>query len=357
MSTIDARFQLQRQGFSLNASLTVPNQGVTAIFGPSGSGKTTLLRCIAGLEKADSGTLKIDGTIWQDSNRFLPSHQRQIGYVFQHANLFHHLSVKRNLTFGMNRISTTAQTIQYEDAVEWLGLSQLLSRYPRQLSGGQRQRVAIARALLTSPKLLLMDEPLSSLDIDSKTEILPYLETLHYDLNIPMLYVTHSPKEISRIADHLVLMEKGQVLATGPLNEIMTRLDLPLAHFDEASAILEGQIRLHDGEFHLTYISVPGGVLAVSKQNLELGQPVRVRILAKDVSLALHPVKLSSISNVLPVSIREIHSTPDPSQVMVKLDLEGACILSRITRRSVHTLNLEVGAELFAMVKSVALTK
>src|SRR3989304_3322426 len=221
---IHARFSLVYPGFALNADIQLPARGITALFGPSGSGKTTLLRFIAGLERAAGGLLRVHDEVWQDGAKFLPVHRRRMGYVFQEASLFPHLSVRRNLEYGWQRIPAAERKVQLEQAVELLGLNKLIGRNDTaSLSGGERQRVAIARALLTSPRLLLMDEPLSSLDTASKQEILPYLERLHRELDIPVLYVSHALDEVARLADHLVLLEQGCVIASGALNDRLAR--------------------------------------------------------------------------------------------------------------------------------------
>ena len=258
MSEICASFSLQLEGFTLDASFSVPATGVTALFGPSGSGKTTLLRCIAGLERAN-GTLYVNGELWQDDTHWMPTHQRPLGYVFQEASLFPHLSVRANLEYGYKRIPATERRVQPEQVVEWLGLSHLIDRGdPAKLSGGERQRVAIARALLTSPRLLLMDEPLSALDTRSRQEILPYLERLHRELEIPVLYVSHAMEEVARLADHLVLLEQGRVIAVGTLHETLARLDLPTAYFDDAGVVVEAVVAQQDESYHLTRIDFAG---------------------------------------------------------------------------------------------------
>ena len=252
MSEIKARFKLQQESFALDVSFNAPNAGVTALFGPSGSGKTTLLRCIAGLEHA-AGSLHVNGEVWQDDTKFLATHCRPLGYVFQEASLFPHLSVRANLEYGLKRIPLSEQKVPLEQVVEWLGLSRLIERGdPAKLSGGERQRVAIGRALLTSPRLLLMDEPLSALDTTSKQDILPYLERLHRELKIPVLYVSHALDEVARLADHLVLLENGRVIASGALQETLARLDLPTAHFDDAGAVIEAEVAQQDETYHLT---------------------------------------------------------------------------------------------------------
>lgn len=355
MNGINAHFSLQRDGFSLNAEFSAPATGVTALFGPSGSGKTTLLRCIAGLERA-SGTLRMNGEIWQDEVVFLPTHKRPLGYVFQEASLFTHLSVRANLEYGLKRTPVSERKVPLEQVVEWLSLSHLFKRGdPARLSGGERQRVAIGRALLTSPRILLMDEPLSALDTSSRQEILPYLERLHRELNIPVLYVTHAMDEVVRLADHLVLMQNGSVIASGPLRETLARLDLPTAHFDDAGAVIEAAVSLHDEKYHLTKLDFAGGTLWVGYGNQPVGSVVRARVLARDVSIATQQPHGSSISNILAAHIIEIRDDGlDKVNIKMKIG-ESQVLLSRITRRSLDMLGLYIGMDVFAQVKSVAL--
>src|SRR5574340_116443 len=295
---IHARFDLSYPGFALRAELQVSAHGIIALFGPSGSGKTTLLRCIAGLERTANGMLRVRDEVWQDGATFQPVHRRPLGYVFQEASVFPHLSVRQNLEYGLKRIPPAQRRVQLEQAVEWLGLDRLIGRdSPAGLSGGELQRVAIARALLTSPRLLLMDEPLSALDAASKHDILPYLERLHAELDIPVIYVSHALDEVARLADQLVLMEAGRVI----------------------------------------------------------GSIVRARVLARDVSIATIAPQGTSISNILAVRITGIQDE-GPDRVNLRLAAgEGQLLLSRITRRSCDQLNLAIGMEVFAQVKSVAL--
>ncbi len=353
--TIAARFQTALSHFTLDVDLEIPAQGITALFGKSGCGKTTLLRCIAGLNKTPRGYLRIAGDIWQDEKTFVPVHARALGYVFQEASLFPHLSVRGNLEYGWKRTPAAQRRVDFDEIVALLGVEPLLRQKPETLSGGQRQRVAIARALLGSPKLLLLDEPLASLDLDSRAEILPYLEQLHERLDIPMLYVSHAPAEIAQLADHLVLLERGRVVAQGALNAIFTRLDLMPAQQEEASAIIEGKILGHDRKFQLTQIAIPGGQVSVAHRALEIGHPVRVRILARDVSIALEKPQHTSITNVLPARIASMNVSQNSPQAMLRLDLGGAFILARITRRSVALLDLKPDMPVYAQVKSVAL--
>ncbi|MDD5301051.1 MAG: molybdenum ABC transporter ATP-binding protein [Gallionella sp.] len=353
---IHARFDLSYPGFALHADLQVHAHGVTALFGPSGSGKTTLLRCIAGLERTANGLLQVKGEVWQDGANFLPVHRRPLGYVFQEASLFPHLSVRRNLEYGLKRIPPVQRKVQLEQVVEWLGLNKLIGRdSPAGLSGGERQRVAIARALLTSPRLLLMDEPLSALDAASKHEIMPYLERLHGELDIPVIYVSHALDEVARLADQLVLMEQGRVIASGALNEILGRLDLPTAHLDDAGAVIEASVAAHDEKYHLTRLDFSGGSLWVSKVERAIGSMVRARVLARDVSIATAAPQGSSISNILEARIDRIQDE-GPDRVSLRMTVgSGQILLSRITRRSRDQLNLAIGMEVFAQVKSVAL--
>jgi molybdate transport system ATP-binding protein len=352
---IRACFKMQLESFALDATFTAPAMGVTALFGPSGCGKTTLLRCIAGLERA-AGTLHVKGEVWQDDSLFVPTHRRPLGYVFQEASLFPHLSVRANLEYGYKRIAVSERKVHLEQVVEWLGLSHIIERGdPAKLSGGERQRVAIGRALLTSPRILLMDEPLSALDNHSKQDILPYLERLHRELNIPVLYVSHAMDEVARLADHLVLLDKGVVIASGSLHETLARLDLPTAHFDDAGAVIEAVVAQQDQTYHLTRVDFSGGHLWVGKVDQAFGTRVRARVLARDVSIATQPPQGSSINNILNARIEEIRDE-GPDKVIVRMKVGDAnVLLSRITRRSRDHLGLIAGMYVCAQVKSVAL--
>jgi len=354
---IEARFELKRKDFELDISFAAPGKGVSAIFGPSGSGKTTLLRCIAGLEKPDSAHFTINGQCWQDAHKSLAVHRRPMAYVFQEASLFPHLNVRENMAYGWRRIAKDQRKIHFDDVTAWLGLETLLEHQPEQLSGGQRQRVAIARALLTSPQLLLMDEPLASLDANGKAEILPYIESLCSELDIPVLYVSHSPEEVQQLADYLVLLEQGRVVAAGELNTLLTDPLLAISHFEDAAAVLEASVIGHDKEFHLTSLAFDHAQVSVSYNGLPLGHKARLRICARDVSLALVQPQQISISNSFPVKVVSIDPDRDPSQMLVRCEIGGQHLLSRITRRSVHLLKIEVGKNVYAQVKSVALMK
>ncbi|HQQ70585.1 MAG TPA: molybdenum ABC transporter ATP-binding protein [Alicycliphilus sp.] len=356
MNGVSARLRLQRPDFLLDVDLQLPGQGVTALFGPSGCGKTTCLRAIAGLERA-AGRVEVNGEPWQDdaTRLWLPTHQRQLGYVFQEASLFGHLDVRRNMEYGLRRLAPARRRVSLDQAVELLGLSALLTRMPHTLSGGERQRVAIARALATSPRLLLMDEPLAALDAARKAEVLPYLERLQRSLDIPMLYVSHSPDEVARLATQLVLLQAGRVAAQGPTAELMARLDLPLAHGDAAAALVQGQVLAHDARDHLLSVAFSGGQLhLVTSHPRPVGDSVRLRVLARDVSLARTRAADSSILNLLPACITQL-AEDSPGQVLVALDAAGTALLARITQRSCQQLALAVGDSVFAQVKGVAL--
>ena len=343
-----------RDDFTLDVDLSIPGHGVTALLGPSGCGKTTLLRAIAGLECCRDGFLKVGDRVWQDARRFVPPHQRPLGYVFQEASLFAHLSVRGNLEYGVKRVPKTGRKVSVDKAIELLGIELLLERRTHQLSGGEKQRVAIARALAVSPEILLMDEPLAGLDPARKQEIIPYLESLHNELDIPVIYVSHSPDEVARLADHLVLLEAGRIKAAGALGDLLTRLDLPLAHGDDAEALIDAVVAGHDDEYDLTHLDFPGGRFTVTRKALPVGHSVRLRVAARDVSLTLEHQSDTSILNIFPATIDEI--MPEGSaQVTVRLLAGDVPLLSRVTRKSAALLELEHGKPVYAQAKSVAL--
>ena len=379
---IDACLQLARRDFRLDVALQLPERGVTALFGPSGCGKTTLLRAIAGLERA-VGRVALGDEVWQDdiARRWLPTHQRPLGYVIQDAALFPHLDVAANLAYGRRR---SAEARRFSGAVgavgaggapepaafapdavvDLLGIGPLLQRRTATLSGGERQRVAIARALATAPRLLLMDEPLAALDGQRKAEILPYLERLHRELALPILYVTHAMDEVARLADHLVLLDAGRVLAAGPLAELLARPDLPLARQDDAGVVVEATVAEHDRAYGLSRVVFGGGALWVGETAAGPGQAVRARVLARDVSVTRQRPVETSVVNVLPVWLESLAA--DRSTALLRLvvgmpgvhgtaDIEAVRLLARITRRSCDALALQPGDALFAQIKGVAL--
>lgn len=353
MDGIQARLRLDRGGFALDVDLRLPGRGVTALFGPSGSGKTTLLRCIAGLERAPEGRVSVNGDSWQDRRRWTPPHLRPIGYVFQEACLFDHLDVLGNLRYGMKR-TAGARREDLDQAIELLGIGALLERRVANLSGGERQRVGIARALATNPRLLLMDEPLAALDLKRKREILPFLEKLHHRLEIPVLYVTHSPDEVARLADHLVVMEDGRSIGDGPLAETLSRLDLPIRLGEDAGCILESTVGEVDRNWHLARVDFAGGSLWARDNGLEVGQKARVRILARDVSLA-HQLGRNSIQNILSGTIDALGDDTHPAVLLARVRVGESMLLARLTRRAAADLGVEVGKDVYVQVKSVAL--
>ena len=356
---ITLKLKQQLADFTLDLDLTLPARGVSAIVGPSGSGKTTLLRCVAGLEKADQALIEINGNCWQDSQRglWLPPHKRALGYVFQEASLFDHLSVQGNLDYGRRRSAEPAGNEQAAQIIELLGIGRLLQRGTTGLSGGERQRVGIARALLANPRLLLLDEPLTALDPQRKADILPYLERLHAELDIPLLYVSHSPDEVARLADHLVLLENGTLRASGSLQTLLPRLDLPMAHSDDARSVLHGQVSACDDHYQLLELTLAGSVLKlrIPHAALPLGQQVRVAVQARDVSLALEKPQHSSVLNQLPARIEAIEPGNHPAQTLVRLALGDNALLARVTRYSADQLQLAPGLEVWVQIKAVAL--
>ncbi len=357
MGGIQAKIKSNLGEFTLDVSLDLPARGITALFGHSGSGKTSVLRAIAGLESFE-GSLVVEEQCWQQGQKVLPVHKRSLGYVFQEASLFPHLSVRDNLLFGYKRIARKSRQLKLAQVAEWLGLEPLLERRPQRLSGGERQRVAIGRALLSSPKLLLMDEPLSALDEQSKREILPYLERLHDYLPIPVLYVSHSLSEVARLADHMVWLKEGRVADVGSVQAMLTRMELALSHGDEAAAVLDTVVAGQDEHYHLTALDCRFGRLWVKALDRRLGESVRVRIPARDVSLSLEEETKSSILNIWRAEVVDI-AVADPGQVLVKLccpeRMGDQPLLARITVKSHDRLGLRIGTQVYARIKSVGL--
>jgi molybdate transport system ATP-binding protein len=351
-----ARLRLDRGAFRLDVDLALPERGITALFGHSGSGKTTILRAIAGLERAPGGHVALGGEVWQDDARgvFVPVHKRALGYVFQEASLFPHLSVRANLEFGRKRVPVHERRFSLEPVTALLGIDNLLERRPDGLSGGERQRVAIARALLASPRLLLMDEPLAALDLRRKLEILPYLERMHEELAIPIVYVSHAPDEVARLADHLVLLDDGKAVASGPLTETLARVDLPPSFADDAGVVLDTLLAGHE-EDALSRLEFAGGALFVGRRREAIGTHLRCRIHARDVSLALEQPQGTSIVNRLPAVVTAVAATETPGHVLVQLRIGPSPLLARITARSRRELGIEPGLRLWAQIKGVAL--
>jgi molybdate transport system ATP-binding protein len=356
---IHARFRLAQGAFVLDVDLRLPGRGVTALFGPSGSGKTTLLRCLAGLSMPEPGFLRVNEDVWLDTARglILPAHRRAVGYVFQEANLFPHLNVDANLRYGYKRVPASARRVHPAEAAALLGIDRLLARMPGKLSGGERQRVGIARALLTSPRLLLMDEPLAALDDRRKHEILPYLERLHDELDIPVVYVSHAAQEVARLADHVVLMENGRAVCSGPIAATLADLGLPPAQGEDASVVVQGTAAGYDDAYRLLSVALPGSAstLRVVHAFVPPGRSTRLVIKARDVSLALSRQTDGSTLNVLPVRVMDSAPADNPAHVMVRLDADGTPLLARITRYSHDRLELAPGRQVWAQIKSVSL--
>ncbi|MBK0394188.1 molybdenum ABC transporter ATP-binding protein [Ramlibacter algicola] len=359
MSDARLRLALQRPGFTLDVDLPMPADGITALFGPSGSGKTTVLRCVAGLERA-RGSVRVAGETWQDDAQrvFLPPWRRAVGYVFQEASLFPHLSVRGNLAYAQRR-AAGGPDIALDDVIALLGIGHLLDRNTHDLSGGERQRVAIARALATRPRLLLLDEPLAALDPARRGDVMPWLERLRDEVRLPMLYVTHSADEVARLADTVVLLEDGRVRAHGPLAATLARADLPFAREEEAAALLQGRIGAVDAHWHLARVDFDGGALWLRDDGVPTGRAVRVRVLARDVSIAIEPAQdgTTSIQNILPCTIAGLSASAHPSQVVVQLQAGGSVLLARITSRAADALRLAPGQRAWAQVKSAALVR
>ena len=341
--------------FTLDAGFASDGR-VTALFGPSGSGKTTLVNLIAGLARPDEGAIAIDGTVLVDTARGIdvPPHRRRIGYVFQEGRLFPHISVRGNLLYGRRFSPRRDRWGSLEQVVDLLGIGGLLARRPATLSGGEKQRVAIGRALLASPRLLLMDEPLASLDEARKAEILPYIERLRDEMRLPIVYVSHALEEVARLADTIVLLAGGRSVAAGPINDILARLDLrPFTGQAEASVVLTAQVVGHDAEAGVTVLAHPAGRLYVPLSDAPAGSTVRVRVRARDVALAVGDPGLISIRNRLAATVAEIAVGPPPI-VEIRLDIAGDPLVANVTRDAARALDLAVGRSVTALIKSVA---
>jgi len=346
----------RRPEFLLEASFTAPLPGVTALFGRSGSGKTTLINLISGLLAPDSGEVRVGEEVLTDTRRGIdiPVEQRRIGYVFQDARLFPHLSVAGNLRYGARRARAAAVLIGFEEVVALLGLGALLQRRPRELSGGERQRVSLGRALLSQPRLLLLDEPLASLDVARREEVLPYLVALRDRLSIPMVYVSHEFDEVLRLATHLVLLESGRVLAEGPVSEMSLRPELQAIIGPElVGAVLEGVVTRLDAQQRSAEVAVGTGTLQVSVRGVRVGARIRLQLLARDVILATQPVQGLSVRNALASTVVAI-ADDGFGAVLVRLDVGGAVVLARITQAALEALRLRPGDAVWTLVKAVS---
>ncbi|MCC2955904.1 molybdenum ABC transporter ATP-binding protein [Massilia sp. IC2-477] len=351
------RLALPRADFRLDVDLRLPGSGITVLFGRSGSGKTSVLRGVAGLEASGRARIVVGGETWQDDDAgvFLPTHRRALGYVFQEASLFDHLDVQGNLDYGRKRSRAPGAAAALGEAVELLGIGHLLRRRVGQLSGGERQRVAIARALAATPRLLLLDEPLASLDAARRHEILPWLEKMHAELKIPMLYVTHSVDELARLADYLVVLEGGRVKADGPVEDVLSAIDVPVLEGEEAGALVHGVVAERSAQWQLARIDVDRGSFWLRDGGIPLGQQVRLRIMARDVSLATREPRDTSIQNHFPCVVESIAPDSHPSQVLVRVRCGQTALLARVTRRALFELGLAAGSPAWVQVKSAAL--
>jgi molybdate transport system ATP-binding protein len=352
------RIDIARQlgAFRLAAAFEVQARGATVVFGASGAGKSCLLAAIAGLVKPDRGQIEIAGETLFDSARAIDvaAAARRVGFVFQEARLFPHMSVRANLEYGSKRRKEHKAAVRFDDVVALLGIAGLMERRPRTLSGGEKQRVAIGRALLSNPRLLLLDEPLASLDDPRKAEILPFLERLRDEIGIPMLYVTHSMDEVARIADHLVLLDQGKVVAAGSPGELSGRLDLPLLiDRPDVGAILLGQVAAQDEARGVTRVAVGATEFLLSHIDLPPTHPVRLRVLARDVAIATRRPEGLSVQNVLSCRLTALVDRPN-GRCLLQLDLGGAPLLALLTADSARRLHLQAGQDVFALVKSVA---
>lgn len=345
--TLSVELRHSFPAFSADIAFTAPTPGVVALFGPSGCGKSTVLAAIAGLLRADHARVALDGVVLSD----LPVEQRRIGQVFQEGRLFPHMNVAANLRYGLRRAAPGA--IRFDDVVEMLGIGHLLARRPRALSGGERQRVAIGRAVLAQPLLLLMDEPLAALDAARKEEILPFLARLRDELRIPIVYISHALEEVGALADTVVLLDSGRVVAAGALGEIAARADLPLAARDDAGAVLDARVAGHEAVRDLTRLTVGASEILVPTLTRPAGAAVRLRIPAREIILATEAPRGVSLHNILPGTVRGIASDPARRSALVEVGIGDAALLAQVTPDAVARLGLTVGRDVLALFKSV----
>lgn len=355
--TLEVSVRAQLGAFALDVAFTAPTPGVTVLFGPSGAGKSSVLGAVAGLGQKQPGRVAVDGVVLADHQAgiWLPPERRRVGVVFQDARLFPHLTVAGNLRYGQKRAPrATAEDITLDEVVALLGIGHLLGRRPHALSGGERQRVAIGRALLMRPRLLVMDEPLASLDAARKAEILPYLLRLKQRLHLPILYVTHALDEVMRLADTLVLIEAGRVAAAGALTGVAGRADLPLALRDDAAAVLPAEVIGHDTARRLTSLRAGGQTVLVPLRTEAPGTALRLRIPAREVALATAAPEAISLHNILPCLVRAIVEDVAQHAALVELELGDATLLARVTPDAVARLGLRDGALVLALFKSMS---
>ena len=355
IANLKASLHSDSQVFELEVNSEFPSTGITAILGESGSGKTTLLRCIAGLEKNAKGLLSIGDTVWLDSERCVPTYERELGFVFQDARLFDHLTVKGNLQFAVKRSHEKVKNSFLEEVISALDIGHLLLHKPEQLSGGEKQRVAIARALLVKPKMLIMDEPLASLDNARKQDVLPYLAALQNMFNLPMLYVSHSTEEVCKLADHVIVLHQGKIVIQGSINDVFSSAQLPHIYRQETSTIIQAKVIEKNERWNLVKAEFNGNVLWLQDQNQAVGKALRLRILASDVSLSLKDEKESTILNRLEGRIAGIEMDKNGASALVTVELMRTEVVAQVTRKSIDDLFLMVGMKIWAQIKSVAI--
>ncbi len=356
MSAFFVKFRHPLGTFVLDINTPIEERGLTAVFGPSGCGKTTLLRCIAGLERADTARFTAFETVWHDSDKgiFVPPYRRPFGMVFQNANLFEHTTVRKNCLYGLKRTPAGDRHFSFDRIASFMKIEQFLDRPVGRLSGGQRQRVAMARALLAGPRLLMMDEPLSALDSQSKSEIMPFLEHIRDELKVPILYVSHSYDEVSRLADRIIILDNGAVSSSGPLNEVVTQLSTAARVRHHAAATIQAVVDGFDKDYHLVRVRFDTGVLWMEQPDENVTGTVRIRIAADDVILTTESGPENSCQNSIPVLVEEIVED-GPAMCLVRLRAGTTPILSRITRRAADRLDIKPGLWCRAQVKAASL--
>ncbi|MCW8957011.1 MAG: molybdenum ABC transporter ATP-binding protein [Gammaproteobacteria bacterium] len=355
--SITAHYKKTLGQFNFDAEFSIPSHGITILFGPSGSGKTTLLNCIAGFQQADLAYLSLNDTIFDNSqqNIRLSTQQRRIGYVFQDTRLFPHLTVAQNLDYGYHRNSQHTAITNHDELISTFSLQSLLQHYPHQLSGGQKQRVALARALLANPQLLILDEPMSALDRSAKQELMPYLESIHNQFTLPVIYVSHDLREVLRLGDYILLMEDGRIIDHGNLMDLCVKQPL-LTQDEGASFILSGLVEQVDEKQSISSVNCNGHRVYISGRLLTPQQQVRILVHAQDVSLTLSHASDSSILNILPATVQTIHPAANGKH-LVECEVNGNSILAMISIRSVNNLGLARGREVFAQFKATAMVR
>lgn len=352
---IEAAIQLQKPAFTLNAMFSAPATGVTGIFGPSGCGKTSLLRAFAGLEPGTAGRISVQGVEWQGGGKTVPVLARRIGFVFQDPCLFPHLDVLENLEYARRRVRNSTYQYDLKEISSLLGIENLLRHKVGMLSGGERQRVAIGRALLSSPSVLLMDEPMSALDQPARSQLISILEKIFQRIEIPVFYVSHSSDEIARLADYLILMERGKIAAHGKLEEVLGRVDTPLSRSEDAFSVIRCTVSAQDLPFLTTVVSRGGAAYRVPTHFLGGESELSLRVRARDVSLCLQPPAQTSILNVLPATVEAIANGREQGSRTVKLNVAGESLLAQISEHSSQVLQLAPEKAVYAQIKSVSL--